>query len=202
VLGDSRRSRVPVATWRCRCPAHRRRRLGTKAGPDGTIVTLSSTSTPTGTSRPITGTHWDLDGKPGFDTRSRAGSITATSTAPAPGTWTVTVRVVDGVGDRTSNPTPVQVPAPPPPPEPPPSNQPLNRGCPVRRAERLVGREPVRFPVLKRLMPAGVGIEVLVHCGDSIERHTGVKLWLNRNRQRSDGCLCRRPIRMTPCAEA
>jgi PKD repeat protein len=329
----------------------------------GTIVTIISTSTPMKASRPITGTDWDLDGKPGFEIHSPAGSITASATAPAPGTWTVTVRVVDSAGesDTTSKAITVQAPAPPSPPDPPPpppppppappnqspnaafaalpgsplvgeevtfvsysddrdghiteqawdmdgdglfgdatgavvtrrfsvpgsrtvtlrvmddkgaasalslpvlvreqapagatrpspspSQQPLTgptplprmlspfpivrlvgsvtevgtrirllavrapkaaralvrcrgRGCPVKRTETLVGRDPVRFPAFRRLLPAGVVLEVLVHRGDSIGKYTRFKLRRNRRPQRSDGCLWPGTIRMRPCPEA
>jgi PKD repeat protein len=72
-------------------------------------------------------------------------------------------------------------------------------GCPVRRAERVVGRRPVRFPVLQRLMPANTVLEVLVHRGDQIGKYTRFKLRANRRPRRADGCLWPGTARMAPC---
>jgi hypothetical protein len=88
----------------------------------GTTVTFTSTSTPSDVSTPITRVEWNLDGAPGFEIRSPAGSVTATATAPAPGDWTVAVRVVDSADEsaRATKTITVQAAPPPPPPEPPP----------------------------------------------------------------------------------
>ncbi|MBD0282200.1 MAG: PKD domain-containing protein [Thermoleophilaceae bacterium] len=76
------------------------------------------------------------------------------------------------------------------------------RGCPIKRAEKLVRRGRVRFPALKRLMPAGVALEVLVRGGDSIGKYTRFKLRRNRRPQRTDGCLWPGTTRMAPCPRA
>jgi hypothetical protein len=78
----------------------------------------------------------------------------------------------------------------------------LGRGCPVKRARKVVGRDPVRFGAFKRLMPAGVVLEVLVHRGDSIGKFTRFKLRQNRRPHRADGCLWPGTSRMAPCPEA
>jgi hypothetical protein len=78
----------------------------------------------------------------------------------------------------------------------------LGRGCPVKRATKVVGRDPVRFGGLKGLMPAGVVLEVLVRRGDSIGKVTRFKLRQNRRPQRADGCLWPGTNRMAPCPEA
>jgi hypothetical protein len=49
------------------------------------------------------------------------------------------------------------------------------RACPVKRAKRIVGRRPARFPVLERLMPASLVLEVLVQQGDRIGKFTRLK---------------------------
>jgi PKD domain len=74
-------------------------------------------------------------------------------------------------------------------------------GCPVRRAERVVGRRPVRFAVLQRLMPANTVLEVLVHRGDQIGKYTRFKLRADRRPRRTDGCLWPGTARMAPCPE-
>jgi PKD repeat protein len=74
-------------------------------------------------------------------------------------------------------------------------------GCPVRRAERVVGRRPVRFPVLQRLLPANTVLEVLVHRGDQIGKYTRFKLRADRRPRRADGCLWPGTARMAPCPE-
>jgi PKD repeat protein len=73
--------------------------------------------------------------------------------------------------------------------------------CPVKRAERIVGRRPVRFPVLERLMPASLVLEVLVHRGDRIGKYTRFKLRGGRRPRRADGCLWPGTARMAPCPE-
>jgi hypothetical protein len=73
------------------------------------------------------------------------------------------------------------------------------RACPVKRAERIVGRRPVRFPVLERLMPGSVVLEVLVHRGDRIGKYTRLKLRGGRRPRRADGCLWPGTTRMAPC---
>jgi PKD domain len=78
----------------------------------------------------------------------------------------------------------------------------LGRGCPVKRAGKVVGREPARFGALKGLMPAGVVLEVLVRRGDSIGKFTRFKLRQNRRPRRADGCLWPGTTRMAPCPEA
>jgi hypothetical protein len=75
------------------------------------------------------------------------------------------------------------------------------RGCPVKRVEKLVGKATVRFAALKRLMPAGVVLEVLVHRGDSVGKYTRFKLRRNHRPQRADGCLWPGTTRMAPCPE-
>lgn len=75
-------------------------------------------------------------------------------------------------------------------------------GCPVKRAEKLVRRDAVRFAALKRLMPAGVVLQVLVRRGASIGKYTRFKLRRNRRPQRSDGCLWPGTARTAPCPEA
>ena len=74
-------------------------------------------------------------------------------------------------------------------------------GCPVRRAERVVDRRPVRFAVLQRLMPANTVLEVLVHRGDQIGKYTRFKLRAGRRPRRTDGCLWPGTGRMAPCPE-
>jgi PKD domain len=78
----------------------------------------------------------------------------------------------------------------------------VGRGCPVKGAKKVVGREPVRFGALKGLMPAGVVLEVLVRRGDSIGKFTRFKLRQNRRPQRADGCLWPGTNRMAPCPGA
>jgi PKD repeat protein len=75
------------------------------------------------------------------------------------------------------------------------------RGCPVKRAEKLVGRTPVRFAAFERRMPAHVVLEVLVHRGDRIGKYTRFKLRRNRRPHRADGCLWPGTARMAPCPE-
>jgi hypothetical protein len=77
------------------------------------------------------------------------------------------------------------------------------RGCPVKRAEKLVGRAPVRFAAFERLIPARVVLEVLVHRGDSVGKYTRFKFRRNRRiPRRVDGCLWPGTTRMAPCPEA
>jgi PKD domain len=78
----------------------------------------------------------------------------------------------------------------------------VGRGCPVKRKKKVVGRKPVRFDALKRLLPAGVVLEVLVQRGDSIGKFTRFKLRQNRRPHRADGCLWPDTNRMAPCPEA
>ena len=78
----------------------------------------------------------------------------------------------------------------------------LGRGCPLKRATKVVGRDPVRFAGFKSLMPAGVVLEVLVRRGDSIGKFTRFKLRQNRRPQRADGCLWPGTTRMAPCPGA
>jgi PKD repeat protein len=75
------------------------------------------------------------------------------------------------------------------------------RGCPVRRVERVVGRRPVRFRVLERLIPANLVVEVLVHRGDRIGKYTRFRLRGDRRPGRIDGCLWPGATRMAPCPE-
>jgi hypothetical protein len=75
------------------------------------------------------------------------------------------------------------------------------RGCPVRRVERVVGRRPVRFPVLERLLPANLVLEVLVRRGDRIGKYTRFKLRGGRRPRRADGCVWPGATRMAPCPE-
>jgi hypothetical protein len=75
------------------------------------------------------------------------------------------------------------------------------RGCPVRHAEKLIRRAPVRFAAFERLMPAQVVLEVLVHRGDSIGKYTRFKLRRDRRPKRVDGCLWPGTTRMAPCPE-
>jgi PKD domain len=74
-------------------------------------------------------------------------------------------------------------------------------GCPVKRAERIVGRRPVRFPVLERLMPASLVLEVLVNRGDRIGKYTRFTLRGGRPPRRADGCVWPGTTRMAPCPE-
>jgi PKD domain len=76
------------------------------------------------------------------------------------------------------------------------------RGCPFRRAEKRVGRVPLRFAALERLVPAHVVLEVLVRRGDRIGKYTRIKFRRNRLPQRTDGCLWPGTSRMAPCPEA
>jgi PKD domain len=76
------------------------------------------------------------------------------------------------------------------------------RGCPVKRVKKAVGRAPVRFAALERLMPAEVLLEVLVRRADRIGKYTRFKLRGNRRPQRADGCLWPGTARMAPCPEA
>jgi PKD repeat protein len=75
-------------------------------------------------------------------------------------------------------------------------------GCPVKRAEKLVGRGPVRFAAFQRRMPPGLVLEVLIHRGDSIGKYTRFKLRRKRRPQRADGCLWPNTGGMAPCPEA
>jgi PKD repeat protein len=75
-------------------------------------------------------------------------------------------------------------------------------GCPVRRAERVVRRRPVSFPVLERLMPANLVLEVLVRHGDRIGKYTRFRLRGDRPPRRTDGCLWPGTTRMAPCPGA
>jgi PKD repeat protein len=74
--------------------------------------------------------------------------------------------------------------------------------CPVKRAEKVVGSHPVRFGAVKRLMPAGVVLEVLVHRGDTIGKFTRFRFRQNRRPRRADGCLWPDTHRMAPCPGA
>jgi PKD domain len=76
------------------------------------------------------------------------------------------------------------------------------RGCPVKRAEKVVGSHPVRFGALNRLMPAGVVLEVRVRRGDTIGKFTRFRLRQNRRPRRADGCLWPGTDRMAPCPGA
>jgi hypothetical protein len=78
----------------------------------------------------------------------------------------------------------------------------LGRGCPIEHVKKVVGRGPVTFGALKRLMPAGVVLEVLVHRGDTIGKYTRYKLRRNRRPLRADGCLWPGTTRMAPCPGA
>jgi PKD domain len=73
--------------------------------------------------------------------------------------------------------------------------------CPVTRAERVVGRRPVRFPVLERLMPANLVLEVLVHRGERIGKYTRFKLRGDKRPRRLDGCLWPGTTRMASCPQ-
>jgi PKD repeat protein len=73
--------------------------------------------------------------------------------------------------------------------------------CPVRRAMRVVGRRPVRFRALERLMPANLVLDVLVRRGDRIGKYTRFKLRGDRRPKRADGCLWPGTRRMAPCPE-
>ena len=75
-------------------------------------------------------------------------------------------------------------------------------GCPVRRAEKVVRRRPVSFPVLERLMPPNLVLEVLVHDGDRIGKYTRFRLRDYRPPRRTDGCLWPGTTRMAPCPES
>ena len=75
------------------------------------------------------------------------------------------------------------------------------RGCPVRRVERVVGRRPVRFPVLERMLPANLVLEVLVRRGDRIGKYTRFKLRGDRRPRRADGCLWPGTTHMARCPE-
>jgi PKD domain len=75
------------------------------------------------------------------------------------------------------------------------------RGCPVKRAKRIAGRDPVRFDALRRLMPAGVVLEVLVRRRDGIGKFTRFRLRQNRRPLRADGCLWPGTDRMAPCPQ-
>jgi PKD domain len=78
----------------------------------------------------------------------------------------------------------------------------LGRGCPIRHAKKVVSRGPVAFGALKRLMPAGVVLEVLVYRGESIGKYSRFKLRRNRRPRRADGCLWPGTTQMAPCPEA
>ena len=78
----------------------------------------------------------------------------------------------------------------------------LGRGCPIEHVKKVVGGGPVTFGALKRLMPAGVVLEVLVHRGDTIGKYTRYKLRRNRRPLRADGCLWPGTTRMAPCPRA
>jgi PKD domain len=76
------------------------------------------------------------------------------------------------------------------------------RACPVKRAKTVVGRRPVRFPVLERLMPANLVLEVLVHRGERIGKYTRFKLRADRRPRRTDGCVWPGTTRMAPCPKS
>jgi hypothetical protein len=78
----------------------------------------------------------------------------------------------------------------------------LGRGCPIEHVKKVVARGPVTFGALKRLMPAGVVLEVLVHRGDTIGKYTRYKLRRNRRPLRADGCLWPGTTRIAPCPGA
>jgi hypothetical protein len=73
------------------------------------------------------------------------------------------------------------------------------RGCPVRRAKRVVRRTPTRLKGVERFMPAGVVLEVLVRRGDRIGKFTRFKFRQNRRPRRGDGCLLPGTRRMARC---
>jgi PKD domain len=75
------------------------------------------------------------------------------------------------------------------------------RRCPVKRAQKLVGRVPVRLKAAERVFPTGVVLEVLVRRGDRIGKFTRFKFRRNRPPLRSDGCLWPNTSRMAPCPE-
>jgi PKD domain len=73
------------------------------------------------------------------------------------------------------------------------------RGCPIRRARRVVRRAPQRIKAAERRMPAGAVLEVLVSGGDRIGKFTRFKFRQNRLPTRADGCLWPSTAQMAPC---
>jgi PKD repeat protein len=73
------------------------------------------------------------------------------------------------------------------------------RGCPDKRAEKVVGKKPLRFKSFEGDTRKGVVLEVLVRGGDRIGKFTRFKFRQARRPVRSDGCLWPRTSRMAPC---
>jgi hypothetical protein len=178
--------------------ADRRIRLRAKPLITGTTVKLKPRSTPTDANTRITKIAWDLDGDRKVETRTPTGATAVTVPAPAPGSWTVTVRLVGSVTEAGTEIHILSVGAP-------KSAQVLvrclGRGCPIRQV-KVVGRGPVTFGALKRLMPAGRVLEMLLHRSDSTGKYTGYKLRRNRRPHWADGCLWPDTTRMARCPGA
>jgi hypothetical protein len=75
------------------------------------------------------------------------------------------------------------------------------RGCPAKRAEKVVRRSRLRFKAFEGATRKGVVLEVLVRRGDRIGKFTRFKFRRSSRPLRSDGCLWPRTSRMAPCPE-
>jgi PKD repeat protein len=63
------------------------------------------------------------------------------------------------------------------------------RGCPVKRAAKLVTRSTVRVRAFERLLRPGTLLEVLVRRGDQMGKYTSFRIRPKRVPKRIDGCL-------------
>jgi PKD repeat protein len=63
------------------------------------------------------------------------------------------------------------------------------RGCPVKRAAKLVKRSTVRVRAFERLLRPGTLLEVLVRRGDQMGKYTSFRIRPKRVPKRIDGCL-------------
>jgi PKD repeat protein len=63
------------------------------------------------------------------------------------------------------------------------------RGCPVKRAAKLVTRRAVRVRAFERLLRPGTLLEVLVRRGDQMGKYTSFRIRPKRVPKRIDGCL-------------
>jgi PKD repeat protein len=76
------------------------------------------------------------------------------------------------------------------------------RGCPIKRAEKILRRAPTRLKAAERFMPTGVVLEVLVHRGERIGKITRFRFRRNRRPRRIDGCVLPGTTRMARCPRA
>jgi hypothetical protein len=71
--------------------------------------------------------------------------------------------------------------------------------CPLKRVSKSLRKTRTRVRAAERLMPPGVGVEVLVRRGDSIGKFTRLRFREERPPRRADGCLWPGTNRMAAC---